>query len=105
MDLDDLFKPRKSRHHYDRGYSGYQNVHQDRYGGIQQFIDLFKKLKSNKKLLIALSVAAVVILILVVAVIVMIIAPLIKGLEFIQTNWLNGLDGIIKAVKPLLELL
>ena len=105
MDLDVLFKPRKPGHHYDRGYGGHQNVHHDRHGGIQQFIEFFKKLKSNKKLLIALSVAAVVILILVVAVIIMIIPPIIKGLEIIQTSWLSGLDGILKAATPLLELL
>ncbi len=105
MDLDVLFKQRKPGHHYDRGYGGYQNVHHDHHGGIQQYIEFFKKLKINKKLLIALSVAAVVVLILVVAVIIMIFPPIIKGLEIIQTSWISGLEGIIKAVRPLLELL
>ena len=105
MDLEALSKARKLGHHYDRGYGGHQNAHQDRHGGIQQFIDLFKKLKSSKKLLIALSVAAVVILILVIAVIIMIFPPIIKGIEIIQTSWISGLDGLIKAASPLLELL
>jgi uncharacterized membrane protein len=105
MDLDVLFKQRKPGQHYDRGYSGHQNVHHDHHGGIQQYIYFFKKLKSNKKLLIALSVAAVVILILVIAVLIMIIPPIIKGLDIIQTSWLSGLEGLIKAARPLLELL
>jgi len=105
MDLDVLFKQRKPGQHYDRGYGGHQNVHHDRHGGIQQYIDFFKKLKSSKKLLIALSVAAVVILILVAAVIIMIFPPIIKGLEIIQTSWLSGLEAILKAARPLLELL
>lgn len=105
MDLDILFKPRKPGHHYDRGYGGHQNVHHDRHGGLQQFIEFFKKLKSSKKLLMVLSLAAVVILILVVAVINMIFPPLIKGIEIIQTSWLSGLDGILKAARPVLELL
>lgn len=105
MDLDVLFKQRKPGHVYDRGYGGYQNVHQERHGAIQQFIEFFKKLKRSKKLLMALSVAAVVVLILVVSVIIMIFPPIIKGLEIIQTSWLSGLDGILKAARPLLELL
>ena len=53
----------------------------------------------------ALSVAAVVIIILIIAVIIMIIPPIIKRLEIIQTSWISGLDGLIKAARPLLELL
>ena len=105
MDLAVLFKQRKPGHHNDHGYGGHRNVHHDHHGGIQQYIDFFKKLKSNKKLLMAFSLAAVVILILVIAVIIMIIPPIIKGLEIIQTSWISGLDGLIKAARPLLELL
>jgi uncharacterized membrane protein len=105
MDLDVLFKQRKPGHHNEHGYGEHRNVHHDHHRGIQQYIYFFKKLKSNKKMVISLSVAAVVILILVVAVIIMIFPPIIKGLDIIQTSWLRGLDGILKAARPLLELL
>lgn len=105
MDLDVLFKQRKPGHHKDRGYGGHQNVHHDHHGSIQQYINFFNKLKRSKKLLIALSAAAVVMLILVIAVIIMIIPQIIKWFGIIQTNWIAGLDGLIKTARPFLELL
>ena len=106
MDFKDIFKHRSYEHHNNRGYYDRQHdVHHDRRGGLEQYLFLLKKLKSNKKLFWALSVAAIVIFIIAFAVITMLIPLMLKSLETIQTSWISGLDGINNAVRSLLELL
>ena len=106
MGLDVLFKQRKHGHHNDHNYYGGQkDAHHDHHGGLEQYFNFFIKLKNNKKLMMALSVAAIVLAILVivvVAVIIMFIPSIIKWLETIQ---IGGMNELVKAVKPLLELL
>lgn len=106
MDFEDIFRHGNSKYHNDRGfYGGQHDVHHDHHGAIEKHLYFFEKLKSNKKLLLAFSVTAIVIVIFVIAMIFILIPLIIKWLETIQTAWISGLDGLIKAARPLLELL
>ena len=99
MGLDDLFKQRGHGHHNDHRYYGGQHGH---HGGIGQYLYLFEKLKSNKKLLTIIAVAAVALLIIAIAVIIMLIPFIVTLLGSIQKS---GLKGLIETAKPWLELL
>lgn len=104
MGFDDLYKQRRheNEHHNDHGYyGGHRDDHHDRHG-IGQYLYLFEKLKSNRKLLIALSVVAFVLVILTIVVAIMLIPFLLKLLGAIQKT---GISGLIETAKPLLELL
>jgi hypothetical protein len=100
MSFNDLFKQRRDGHHDDHGYYGGQR--DGHHGGIERYLYLFEKLKSNKKLWITLSLAAIVIIIVIIAVIIMLIPPIIKMFETIQTS---GLKGLIETGRPFLDLL
>jgi hypothetical protein len=103
MGFDDLFKHRRDGYHDDHGYyGGHRDDHHGHHGGIGQYLYLFEKLKNNKKLWIALSVAAIVIVIVVIAVIIMLIPLIIKWIETIQKS---GIKGLIETARPLLDLL
>ena len=102
MGFDVLFKHSRPVHHNNHDYGGHRDVYQGHHGGLERYLYFFEKLKSNKKLLIALFVAAIVLIILVIAVIIMLIPPIIKWLETIQ---ISGISGLVKAARPLLELL
>lgn len=102
MGLDDLFKHNRHGHHNYHGYYG--GHHDDHHGhhGIGQYLYLFDRLKSNRKLLIALSVVAAVLVILTIIVAIMLIPFLLKLLGTIQKS---GISGLIESARPLLELI
>ncbi len=103
MGFDDLFKHRGHGHHDDHGnYGGYRHGHNSHHGGIERYLYLFEKLKSNKKLMMALSIAAIVIFVIVIAVILLLIPLIIKLFGAIQKS---GISGLIETARPLLEIL
>jgi hypothetical protein len=103
MGLDDLFKHNRHMHHDDHGYyGGHRDDHHGHHGGIERYLYLFEKLKSNRKLWIALSVAAIFLVIVVIAVIIMLIPLIVNCFEAIQKG---GIKGLIETAKPLLDLL
>jgi hypothetical protein len=103
MSFNDLYKQKRDGHHDDHGYyAGNRDAHHGHHGGLERYFYLFEKLKSNKKLLLALSLAAIVIIIVIIAVIVMLIPPIIKMFETIQKG---GIKGLIETARPLLDLL
>jgi len=104
MGFDDLFKHGKDRHYDDHGYNGgHRNSH---HGGIQKYLYLFEKLKSNRKWLKILTIVAIVAVIVVVIIViglVTIFIPLIgKLFGAIQKN---GVSGLVETVRPWLDLL
>jgi hypothetical protein len=106
LGYDVSFKHRRPDHRNHHNYYGVQrDAHHDHHGGLEQYLNFFIKLKNNKKLMMALSVAAIVLAILVivvVAVIIMFIPSIIKWLETIQ---IGGMNELVNTLKPLLELL
>jgi hypothetical protein len=101
MGFEDYFKQRRNGHHNDNGYyGGHRDEHHGHEKGIGQYLYLFEKLKNNKKLLVALSVAAIVIVFIVIAVIIMFIPMIFKLLGTIQKS---GISGLIETARPLLE--
>jgi hypothetical protein len=101
MGFDDLFKHRKSGYHNDREYyGGHRDEHHGHHGGLERYLYYFEKLKNNKKIWIAFSVAAIVIIIIFIAVILLLIPLIIKLFGTIQQS---GISGLIDTVKPLLE--
>jgi hypothetical protein len=106
MGLDDLFKHKRHGHHYDHDdhgyYGGHRDDHHGHHGGIERYLYLFEKLKSNRKLWIALCVAAVFVVIIVIAVIIMLIPLVVNCFDTIQKS---GMKGLIETAKPLLDLL
>jgi len=103
MGLDDLFKHKRHGHHDDHGcYGGHRDDHHGHHGGFERYLYLFEKLKSNRKLWIALCVAAIFVVIVVIAVIIMLIPLILNCFEAIQKG---GIKGLIETAKPLLDLL
>lgn len=100
MSFNDLFKDRRDGYHDDHGYyGGHRDSH---HGGLERYLYLFEKLKSNRKLWIGLSVAAIFIIMILIAVIIMLIPLVIKCFDAIQKN---GIKGLIETARPLLDLL
>lgn len=103
MGLDDLFKHKRHGDHDDHGYyCGHGHGHHGHHGGIERYLYLFEKLKSNRKLWIALCVAAIFVVIVVIALIIMLIPLVVNCFEAIQKG---GIKGLIETAKPLLDLL
>lgn len=107
MGFDDLFKYRKDARYSDHGYyGGQQNFHHGHLGGIQKYIYLYEKLRSNRKLLkflvIGFIVAVIAVVVIAIALAVMLI-PLIT--ELFGAIQKNGIGGIVETARPWLELL
>ncbi|MDD5760104.1 MAG: hypothetical protein PHI06_13595 [Desulfobulbaceae bacterium] len=102
--VNDLFEHKREGHHNDHGYYGghRERGDHDHHGGSERYFYLFDRLKTNKKLLVAISVVAIVMFILVVSVIIMFLPLMIKLLGTLQKS---GISGLIETLKPLLELL
>jgi hypothetical protein len=100
MSFNDLFKDRSDGYHDNHGYYG--GHRDDHHGGLERYRYLFEKLKSNRKLWIGLSVAAIIIIMILIAVIIMLIPLVIKCFDAIQKN---GIKGLIETARPLFDLL
>lgn len=98
MGLDDLFKHRGHGHHRDHGY--YRGHHDSHHGHIDQYIYLFNKVRNNRKLLVALAVAAAIMVVVAVSVVVAVMPFLLKGAETVQES---GVKGLIEATIPFVE--
>ena len=99
MGFDAFFKHKKYGHYDGHGY--YRQL-----GGIQKYIYLFEKLKSNRNLLkiivISAIVAVIVAAIIVIGLVIMLVPLFGKLIGAIQEN---GLSGLIETAIPWLELL
>ena len=101
MGLDDSFKHNRHGHNDEHGYfGGHGHDHHGHHGGIERYLYLLEKLKNNKKLWIALSVAAILVVIVAITAIIMLIPLMVNCYEAIQKS---GIKGLIETARPLIE--
>ena len=101
MGLDDFFKHNRHGHNDEHGYyGGHGYDHHGHHGGIERYLYLLEKLKNNKKLWIALSVAAILVVIVAITAIIMLIPLMVNCYEAIQKS---GIKGLIETARPLIE--
>lgn len=95
MDLEDLFanKNKQQKHHYKQKYN---------YNNERQFnwLNIFNKIKTNKKLRNIIIIAIALILIFVIGLIIILFPYIIKIFNFISEN---GVSGLIEMGMELLN--